>query len=244
MRIIIIGGGEIRDYDYIRARVAEFCADVIICADSGYNHAVKMGLQADYIVGDMDSLDLSRALQKPPKTCKFLQYPTKKDYTDSELALMQARELQATAILFAAVTGSRADHSLANIFMLKTCITAGIAAEIIDECNSIKLIDSRLEVEGAKGQLLSLIALSDCAGVNVTGAEYPLNNAALKVGESRGVSNVMQGKSATVTVREGLLLVVQNNSECRMQNAKNAECRMQNAEIIKLSKFNSYGKQL
>jgi thiamine pyrophosphokinase len=43
MRAVIISGGAITDYDYIKAQIMS--GDTIICADSGYNHAVKMGLE-------------------------------------------------------------------------------------------------------------------------------------------------------------------------------------------------------
>ena len=39
MRAVIISGGRMADYEYIKEQIRP--SDTIICADSGYNHAVK-----------------------------------------------------------------------------------------------------------------------------------------------------------------------------------------------------------
>jgi thiamine pyrophosphokinase len=201
MRAVIISGGKIDDYNYIREQIAAFSGDVIICADSGYNHAVNMGLTPDLAVGDFDS-------SEAPAGVEFIKYPAEKDQTDTEIALAHAREWGAYAFLFVGVTGTRADHTLANIFLLYDCLLRDERAEIIDEHNSIKMINSSLEIKGKKGDILSLVPVQNCAGVCTENLAYPLENAELKFGESRGVSNVMLGETAGVRLAEGLLLVI------------------------------------
>lgn len=39
MRAVIIGNGDIKDYQYIKSKIND--NDFIICADGGYNHAEK-----------------------------------------------------------------------------------------------------------------------------------------------------------------------------------------------------------
>ncbi len=41
MRAVIIGNGDIKDYQYIKSKIND--NDFIICADGGYNHAEKWG---------------------------------------------------------------------------------------------------------------------------------------------------------------------------------------------------------
>jgi thiamine pyrophosphokinase len=201
MRAVIISGGKIDDYNYIREQIAAFRGDVIICADSGYNHAVKMGLTPDLVVGDFDS-------SEAPEGVEFIKYPAEKDQTDTEIALIRAREMRAREFLFVGVTGTRADHTLTNIFLLHDCLSRGESAEIIDEHNSIKMTNSSLEIKGKKGDLVSLVPVQNCAGVYTENLAYPLENAELKFSESRGVSNVMLGETAGVRLAEGLMLVI------------------------------------
>ena len=54
MRAVIIGNGEIKDYDFIAGKLRK--GDYIICADGGYRHAVKLGIKPDVLIGDMDSI--------------------------------------------------------------------------------------------------------------------------------------------------------------------------------------------
>jgi len=203
MRTLIISGGKISDYEYIKERILQFGAEMIICADSGYNHAVRMNLPADLIAGDFDSIG------EVPDNVKTACYPSEKNQTDTEIALNHAREAGAQDILIIGATGTRADHMLTNIFMLKNCLARGEKAEIIDENNKIRITDSQLEISGAKGGLISIVPLSDCAGVTTRGLKYPLENARLKLGEGRGVSNVMTGAEASVSVEKGMLLVIE-----------------------------------
>jgi thiamine pyrophosphokinase len=58
------------------------------------------------------------------------------------------------------------------------------------------------------GQLFSLLALhGPCAGVSVTGARWPLDQASLQGTEARGVSN-LAGERTEVSVASGVLTVV------------------------------------
>ena len=49
MRAVIIGNGDIKDYQYIKSKIND--NDFIICADGGYNHAEKMGIVPDVLIG-------------------------------------------------------------------------------------------------------------------------------------------------------------------------------------------------
>jgi thiamine pyrophosphokinase len=203
MRAVIISGGSISDCDYIKKQIKKFGADFIICADSGYNHAVKMNLNVDLIVGDFDSLgDI-------PSSIKSVLYNAEKNYTDTEIAFTHARKMGACEFLLAGATGTRADHMLTNIFMLRSCLERGESAEIADEHNRIRMINSSLEIEGEAGKIISLVPLSDCAGVTTEGLKYTLENAELKLGTGVGVSNVMTGGRATVSLGTGTLLMIE-----------------------------------
>jgi thiamine pyrophosphokinase len=202
MRAVIISGGSVSDYARMKKQIELFGADLIICADSGFNHALRMKLTVDLIVGDFDSLS------EIPRDVKTIRFPARKNMTDTEIALAHARESGAREFLFVGATGSRADHTLTNILLLKQCLSRGESAEIIDEHNRIRLTETSLELGGEIGDLVSLVPLSDCFGVTTAGLEYPLSFADLKVGEGLGVSNIIFGEKASVALERGTLAVI------------------------------------
>jgi thiamine pyrophosphokinase len=47
------------------------------------------------------------------------------------------------------------------------------------------------------------------SGITYTGLLYPLDNATLSLGSTRGVSNEVASQPATVAIRTGIALVIQ-----------------------------------
>ena len=200
MRAVIISGGAVSDYDYIKAQIRP--GDVIICADSGYNHAVEMGIRPSIVLGDFDSAGYV------PDDVPCLSYPSRKDLTDSELAIEYAWEQGFRDFLLLAATGKRLDHGLTNILMLKTIMERGGTAVIIDEFNKIMITDSMMEIDEPPGSILSLIPLTNCKGVTTRSLEYPLHEADMSVGKGLGVSNIVTGAAPAVNLRDGLMIVI------------------------------------
>lgn len=200
MRAVIISGGTIKQYEYIARFIRQ--DDVVICADSGYNHAKNMGIKPQVLVGDFDSIS------EKPKGIEIIEYPAKKDFTDTEIALEWARTHGFRDFLMLGVTGTRLDHTLANIMLLTSMYERGESAEIIDEHNRIFLTESEIIINEPPGTLLSVIPLTRCQGVTNSGLEYPLCDVTLETYTARGVSNVIVNPPAQVSVRRGKLLVI------------------------------------
>jgi len=86
-----------------------------------------------------------------------------------------------------------------------------VPAALYDESGIIRLINNECLL-GDKYSIVSLIPFTDTvSGVVTEGLAYPLCNETLMHGSTRGISNPVVGQSAKVTVREGVLLVVQVN---------------------------------
>lgn len=197
MRAVIIGNGYISDYEYIKSKIHD--TDFIICADGGYNHAQKMGLTPDILLGDFDSASGFESV------ADRIEYPVRKDFTDGELAVMYASEHGYEDVLLIAMTGDRLDHTIADILLLNKCKN-GV---IIDNNNEIYLLRDRLEINGRKGQTLSIIPINgDAQGVTANGLEYPLCGETLYFASSRGVSNVMLGSKCEINITNGMALVI------------------------------------
>jgi thiamine pyrophosphokinase len=204
MTTAIISHGRISDFKYHKD-ILEGC-DYIICADGGAFYAKEMGIEPDIILGDFDSLD-NRFLKAFGKA-KVLRFPAEKDKTDTELAVDHAIDRGEQHILLLGATGSRLDHTMANISLLKLMLDKGVKGEIINENNRAILIKDWTTVKG-KGTYVSLIPFgSRVTGVTLKGFKYPLNNEVLELGSSRGISNVLNNEVGEIKIKSGLLLVV------------------------------------
>ena len=200
MRAVIITGGSMSDYAYIRPFIRP--EDYIIAADSGYRHAEALGLRPHVLLGDFDSLD---ELPSGIETCRV---PEKKDFTDTDFAIDWARERGIRDFLLLGAIGTRMDHTLTNILLLDRLLAAGENGEIIDEHNRIWITDTKVEIVAKPGDILSLVPLQPCIGVTTHGLSYPLHEATLQVGHGWSVSNVVLTSPAKITLTAGKLLVM------------------------------------
>ncbi|MCL2842079.1 MAG: thiamine diphosphokinase [Oscillospiraceae bacterium] len=199
MRAVIITGGSMTDYSYLRQFIRS--DDYIIAADSGYLHAKCLMVTPDVLLGDFDSL------AELPEGIPIYRFPAKKNLTDTELAVNFAREQGYRDFLLLGATGSRMDHTLSNILLL-SALRPGETGAVVDEHNQIWFTDSELSLSAEPGTLFSLIPLATCEGVTTTNLAYPLHNATLLVGQGVGVSNVVLKSPANVTLSAGALLVM------------------------------------
>ncbi len=201
MRAVIIGNGDINDYDYIRSKIYD--NDYIICADGGIRHLDSLKIQADLVIGDFDSCEAR-------KDIKCITYPRDKDFTDGEIALDYALDNGYNEILMVAMTSSRLDHTLTNILLT----TRDSNISIIDDKNEIYSLSQKLRLTGKKGKTLSIIPIfGNLTGVSSKGLKYKLTNDILFFGNSRGNSNVITDDECVITIKDGVGIVFVNNGE-------------------------------
>ncbi len=206
MRTIIIGNGDINNYDIVREYFDE--AYIIAC-DGGLRHCRAMMITPNVMVGDFDSANKGDVDFYEEMGVLKINYPRKKDMTDMEIALETALEKSSDEIYIVGGLGTRFDHSLANVHILIKPIRKGVRTYLLDEHNIITLVDDSIEIIGEKGQTVSLIPLTtEVTGIETRNMEYPLYNRTLTVGASLGVSNVMTKEEAFISVKSGILIVI------------------------------------
>lgn len=207
-RVVIFAGGELLP-EYLNVIDEE---DFIIGADRGAWFLVTNGYTPDIAVGDFDSVS-AEALQeiesksKTTITCDAVN----KDLTDSELALDLAMDQQPESIMLLGVTGTRIDHTLASIQMMTRALQRQINCYVMDSHNYITLTGSQALVENLGYTYVSLLPLTpEVTGITLEGFQYPLSDATLKLGQSLAVSNKLIASTGTVSIRSGLLLIIQS----------------------------------
>jgi thiamine pyrophosphokinase len=204
---LIICNGEIRDYLYIKKYINE--NQMIICADGGIRHLQALNIEPDLILGDFDSAVHSEIIKLQSKGAEIMKYPPEKDFTDTELALEEAVKRGMNNITFMGATGTRLDHTLANVCLLKKASELGAKALIVNEYNEIYFVDSSIKVKSEESFKISILPFEGGAkGVTTKGLYYPLYNAYLPFGPARGISNEFTEEWAEVSVKEGSLIVI------------------------------------
>jgi len=209
MKTVIICSGEIQDYSFCYDIVRS--ADRIICADGGTRHAINMKLTPHLIIGDMDSSEVRYLDYFKEKGVEIIKFPKAKDKTDTHICIEFALAFSTEIILLGA-TGSRIDHTIANISLLKLGIENNIPISIIDSKNHIRMIRDSIKLQGEKGRLFSLIPFTEkVEGLSTRGAHYELTNASIELGDSYGVSNYFEGNNVEISIKKGCLLVIKSD---------------------------------
>ncbi|MBE3592733.1 MAG: thiamine diphosphokinase [Thermoanaerobacter sp.] len=207
MKVLIISNGDIRDYNFYEELLKD--VDMVICADGGANHAYQMKIKPDLIIGDIDSIKEEILEFYENEGVRIEKFPPMKDETDTQLAMLKAIELGATDVTFIGVIGERFDHSYANLSLLLYLLNRNIKGKIVNEKNEIYLIDKFIEVEGKKGELLSLLPYSkEVKGIYTKGLFYGLSGQSMDLEMPYGISNVFTEDKATIEIEKGLLLVI------------------------------------
>ncbi|MDI9471081.1 MAG: thiamine diphosphokinase [Bacillota bacterium] len=227
MTWLIALGGCLRAPAALRQRLAQAapCARVL-AVDSGLLHLDTLGLSADILLGDFDSLPPERLASA--RTARILRYPSAKDESDGEIALRLALEGGARHILFiGSCDFSRPDHFLANLELLT-------AAKLQDPCLNLELTDGRSRFIPLVGPesiqlrhpqsdpllpgaaVVSLLPVSQqLEGVSYTGLLWPLEAATLRRGLTRTLSNrpADAGGEFRINIEKGQALLVLTREE-------------------------------
>ncbi len=177
--------------------------DRIIAADGGYVHTRALGLQPDIVLGDFDSLGYV------PENASV--FPVEKDDTDAMLAARTGLEMGCDRFLFyGALGGKRLDHTVANFQTLQFLADRGAKGYLIGKDQIVTVVkNGALHFGSGTTGILSVFCMGkDARGVTLTGLKYPLQDGTLQPGFPLGVSNRFIGEPASVSVKNGSLLVI------------------------------------
>ena len=218
MRTVIIANGEPPSAGDIQRWLRQ--GDQLLCADGGARTALAHDFAPQAVIGDFDSLSENDLSELARLGAQLYRYPTHKDETDLELTLTYAIAAmngaaepagEPSEIVILGALGGRLDQTIANVMLLAMPVLAGARTLIANggELTFLVTPDQPADLRGAPGDVVSLIPFGgDAHGVRTDGLEYPLRDESLTFGPARGVSNVMLGDRACVTLREGRLLCV------------------------------------
>ena len=191
-----------------RAVLAPFLHEVgvVVAADSGFDLAVELDLEPDFVVGDLDSVTRLAELARLPAQ-RVRRASPDKALTDAELGLQVLAQQGCGRIIVAGGGGGRFDHQLAVLGLferdprLQVWLTAA---------EHMQVIAGRAQFRAQRGCTVSLFPLSGTAGgLSSRGLRWPLDGIRLRRGFA-SVSNVVVADEWQVAVETGRLLMIRN----------------------------------
>jgi thiamine pyrophosphokinase len=203
--LLLLGGEGPR-----RAQLEEVlrAAALVVAADSGFDLAVRLGLEPDLLVGDLDSVaDSPQLAAFPPERVR--RYPRDKDETDAELGLRLFAERGFRRVVLAGGGGGRLDHLLAvaALFERENPPAAWYTAQ-----ERVERVDGEALLSGCQGLRVSFFPLgAGAGGLSSAGLKWPLDGLEWPRGWG-GVSNLITADPARVRVGRGSLLMVRELS--------------------------------
>lgn len=202
-RCVIIGGGDC-SVELLKAHIT--LDDYVICADSGYDTAIKSDISPDLLIGDFDSINVI------PENVSRITLPVEKDVTDSVAAFNEGVKQGYNEFVLFGGTGGRNEHTLANISLMANASRKGIDFTIIDEKHIFRSItNSWVKIKKQENQQISVFAYGNIAdGVTLKGLFYPLKCFSLDPFDGAlGTSNHIVDEYGEITVKKGTLVIIE-----------------------------------
>ena len=177
--------------------------DFVIAADGGLVHTQTLNIFPNEILGDFDSLG------HIPEGANV--FPVEKDDTDAMLAVRRGLSLgYREFVLYGSLDGPRLDHTVANFQTLQYLADHDARGYLVGRDQLVTLVKDGgiIFPAGTEGTVSVFCMGKDAEGVTLEGLYYPLENGTLTPGFPLGVSNHFIGEAATITVKNGSLLVL------------------------------------
>lgn len=207
MKAIIVTGGNKPSKKLLNSYIKS--GDLIIGADKGSEYLYDYEIMPNIILGDFDSISEEKLKKIEEKQVEIIKFPPEKDYTDTEIAIMEAMKRGADTIYLFGGLGTRADHSLGNIGLLLTTKNKGARLLIVDDHNKMYIADKNMSLNGSQGEIISFHALSDVVkGFEIRGAKYNLNSYDMHLLDPRAVCNEFIDTPINIKYESGELLII------------------------------------
>lgn len=202
-RCFIFGAGDETDIP-----IRPTGADIVIAADGGLSFANIAGISPNVFIGDLDSLE------KAPETNEKIILPTEKDDTDTMYAVKFALSRGADELYLYGCAGKRLDHTLANISAAAHIANSGKKVFLFGKDHTLTVIKNTTARFGA--DFYGVISVfpwgKEAEGVTQKGFKYQTEDITYLPNIPLGVSNEFIGKESFVTVKDGTLLIIWNES--------------------------------
>ena len=171
----------------------------IICVDNGYELASELNITPSVIIGDLDSVDISKVNQSV-----IIIKEEDQNTNDLEKALNYCLSKNIRDIILVGATGKRDDQNLATILISLDYIEQ-LNIEILSDLYSIKFVNGKREFETEPMKEVSLISMDKENIITTQGLKYNLEKSKL-LSATHGISNYSIGKNFSISCLSPLIV--------------------------------------
>ena len=166
---------------------------------------IRLGLQPDVVVGDMDSLPPELAQTLAPERLMRCDGQSDSD-VDKALRALFTNGSPADLLYVTGALGGRVDHMLANLAALAR-YAHHTQIVVLDPTCRIWFVTGRVTLDCEPDDVISLLAYPAAAKVSISSVKWPLDHARLEPG-TLGVSNRAMANRVIVTAHSDLVLCI------------------------------------
>ena len=185
----------------------------LVAVDGGYSFFRKTGLTPDLLIGDFDSI--GRMPRTLTARTTVVQHPAYKDKTDAELALDHCLSLGVQDIRIVQPSFGEPDQFVGNMMLLIRAAQLrrrmqGCSVHVVNRRYQVcALVDGAGMISGGRGDIFSVVPVSDQITLTLSGTEYDVTNLVIQRGESRGLRNRITAGTAHIRMRGTALVIRQ-----------------------------------
>ncbi len=191
MRVLgVLDGGDL-PLELLSAWAAS--AELVIAADGAADRLLKSGVAPNIVIGDLDGFSGAPG-----------PYEVVADHdgnsTDCDKLLRWVRQQGHTNLTLTGVEGDLLDHIVAT---LSSCVSYRRNVRLALRRGVGWVFSGAVTMRSAPGARVSLLPLCSCAGVRLSGVQWPLDGAQLDVGGHVSISNKASGEMVSARMNTG-----------------------------------------
>ena len=189
--------------------------DYIICADGGFEHALKENVIPNTVIGDFDSCSfdiLKKSIYDNDhfKEIEIIRTQPEKNDTDTFMCVKYGLDKGYKEFHIIGGLGGRIDHTLANLQVLSFILDSGASAWISDGKNRVTMIQGpdTISLDCNEFDYFSIYSYTaQCKEVYEINSKYTLNNVVLTQSNPVGTSNELLDEPTVIKLTEGKLII-------------------------------------
>ncbi|MCS5538141.1 MAG: thiamine diphosphokinase [Candidatus Poseidoniaceae archaeon] len=181
-------------------------ADFIIAADAGAEQMAARKINADIILGDMDSLAVDDVSKHPDAEIINMPWQTDSDLVKALHWVAEDERFPETIhIDIVGIEGGRPDHALAAYAALFESPSPNTILHLQDW--QATAVTEGCEFHCSSGAIVSLFAIGQVKGLSIQGLKYEMKDENMDF-SSLGLHNQGMGKMARISISDGKLLML------------------------------------